>query len=182
MLNAFLFQFSLFSCFLPVRAFLSYLPLRTCYIRICHIRICRLIKLITQMSRSSSCNMSSSASNHNPSTKYDTIDSESTSSDSSSTNNDTPNTSAKSVQRIKIYKRPLVELTQENLAQHERRFVSMSSFDRVEYWDLAEVCSELEDDFDDTTYYTKPVRSERVSLYFHFLSHLHFSLHHSPIF
>lgn len=109
--------------------------------------------------------MSSSASNHNPSTKYDTLDSQSTSSDdSSSTNNDTPNTSAQSVQRIKIYKRPLIELTQENLAQHERRFRTISWIDRVEYWELAETCSVLEDDFDDTTYYEKPVRSERVSL------------------
>lgn len=101
--------------------------------------------------------MSSSASQHNPSTKCSSVDSESSSSVA-----DSPNTSNTSSQ-TNGHHRSAIPLTEAVLKQHEFRYHPMSTIDRIEYWNISGDFDDFVDDFDDTTYYSKPVRSERVS-------------------
>lgn len=110
----------------------------------------------SSLSSSSSHNMSSSASQHNPSTKCSSLDTETTSSDA-----DSPNTSKTSSQ-INGHQRATIPLTEAALKQHEFRYHPMATIDRIEYWNISGDFDEFVDDFDDTTYYSKPVRSERV--------------------
>lgn len=117
--------------------------------------------LFTTFSSSSSRNMSSSASNHNPSTKCDNTDTE-LSSNSDDGKNDSPNTSMKTMKQANSYQRQTPLLTEAILQQHEFYYPPMCTMDRIEYWNITGEFSDLEDDFDYATYYSKPVRSERV--------------------
>lgn len=104
--------------------------------------------------------MSSSASNHNPSSKCDDDESETTSSSrSSKSSHSTKNNENDVTQQIG----PL--LTETALRIHGFHNAPMTTQDRIEYWDIADEFSDLENDFDDATYFSKPIRSERVNIY-----------------
>lgn len=106
--------------------------------------------------------MTSSASIHNPSTK---CDSES-SSDSDDDKKDSPSSTKTQKQGSSSYQRQTPLLTEAILQQHELYYPPMCTMDRIEYWNITGEFSDLEDDFDHATYYSKPVRSERVSAHY----------------
>lgn len=125
----------------------------------------------TDLSASSSVLISSSASDHDPASdqedpKTETLaTSDSDDSDSSSSTKSESDTS-----QAQYYRRLL---TEESVKTHEYYFPPMSTYDRISYWKLADEFSEIEDDFDDATYASKPIRSERVR-HINFNSNLNF--------
>lgn len=111
------------------------------------------------MSSSSSRILSSSASDHdsserNPVESTSSSSSESGSSGSSNSSKDDDNSEVLSLCD------PLTELA---LLQHNADFEPMNSKERIQFWNIGDEFSEIEDDFDDKKYFSKPIRSERVS-------------------
>lgn len=56
-------------------------------------------------------------------------------------------------------------LTEDALMQHNTEFEPMNSQERIQFWNIADEFSDIEDDFDDEKHFSKPIRSERVSLF-----------------
>lgn len=54
-------------------------------------------------------------------------------------------------------------LTEEALLRHNIEFEPMNSKQRIQFWNITDEFSELEDDFNDSKFFSKPTRSERVS-------------------
>lgn len=54
-------------------------------------------------------------------------------------------------------------LTEDALRQHNTEFEPMNSRERIRFWRISEEFNEIEDDFDEKTNFSKPIRSERVS-------------------
>ncbi|XP_055304817.1 uncharacterized protein LOC129569712 [Sitodiplosis mosellana] len=108
-------------------------------------------------SSSSSVILSSSASNHDSSERIpvesSSSSSESDSSGSSRSSNNENNSEVRSI---------CDPLTEEALIQHNAEFEAMNSKERIDYWNIADEFSEIEDDFDDKKYFSKPIRSERL--------------------
>lgn len=113
---------------------------------------------LTNISSSSSIIMNSSASNHDSSQQNndDTT--------SSSSNSDTSNISHTSDVENCNEQNNCKPLTDHALNQHNADFEPMNSKDRVDFWKISDVFSDIEDDFDDKKHYSKPIRSERVSM------------------
>lgn len=115
---------------------------------------------------SSSSRTNSSASNHESSVRKDVESSSSSDSDSSGSSNSSDNNDNLDDQGLSE------PLTEESLIQHNTEFEPMNSKERVQFWNVADEFSEIEDDFDDKKYFSKPIRSERVRLtifYAHFI-------------
>lgn len=126
---------------------------------------------------SSSVMMSSSASDHDPASEHNDeleTSSETNSDESGSSRSTKPESDSSEAQ----YYRAL--LTEDSVKTHEFYFPPMSTYDRISYWKLADECSEIEDDFDDATYSSKPIRSERVSSNFIFVFLVQFLMIKSP--
>lgn len=110
------------------------------------------------VSSSSSANtLASSASNHDSSERneQETSSSSSDSSGSSHSSDNDENSDAHSASE---------PLTEDALMQHNSDFEPMSSKERVKFWKVTGEFSDIEDDFDDKKYFSKPVRSERVRI------------------
>lgn len=117
----------------------------------------------TDLTSSSEIMVSTSASDHDSASEQNGGANESgetsgsdESENSGSSKGDSDNTEAQYYRRL---------LTEEAVKMHELYFPPMSTYDRISYWKLADECSEIEDDFDETLYASQPLRSERVSLF-----------------
>lgn len=112
----------------------------------------------TNVSSSSSVILRSSASDH----------------DSSQQNNDETTTSSSDTGTSKSSKTSdddycneqnnCTPLSDHALIQHNTDFEPMNSKDRVDFWKISDEFSDIEDDFDDKKHFSKPIRSERVSM------------------
>lgn len=113
----------------------------------------------TIVSSSSSVILTSSASNHDSDEQNEqettSSSSESGSSGSSRSSANDENSDAPSVRE---------PLTEDTVQQHNTEYEPMNSKERVKFWNIADEFSEIEDNFDDKKYFSKPVRSERVRM------------------
>lgn len=112
---------------------------------------------------------SSSASNHDSSGQNNNVvsTSTSTSSDGSTSDSDESDTSRISVDHPyngELYYSASELLTEDAVRQHNAEFEPMNSKERIKFWRLSEELSEVEDDFDEQRNFSKPIRSERVSI------------------
>lgn len=98
-------------------------------------------------SLSESVLMTSSASNHDSSEKN--VDESNSSSESDSSGSSNANQMGE-------------QLTVALLTEHNAKYQPMSSRERIRFWNIADELSEIEDDFNDSKYFSKPTRSERV--------------------
>lgn len=122
-------------------------------------------KLTTSNARNSS-----SASNHDSSgqNNKDESSTSSSSSDGCSSDSDSSGGSSRPSQHPyngQVYYSASKLLTEDTLRQHNVEFEPMSSRERIKFWRISEEFSELEDDFDEKRNFSKPMRSERVSIY-----------------
>lgn len=106
---------------------------------------------------SSSVILSSSASEHDSS---DNDDDETT---SSSSDSDTTSQSSEKNENCEAHN-ICQPLTEPALNQHNADFEPMNSRERVDFWKISDEFSDIEDDFDDKKHFSKPIRSERVSM------------------
>lgn len=110
---------------------------------------------------------SSSASNHDSSgqNNKDESPSTSTSSDGSSSDSDSSGTlhSSDHPYNGELYHSASELLTEDAVRQHNAEVEPMNSRERIKFWRISEEFSEIEDDFDEKTNFSKPIRSERVS-------------------
>lgn len=109
----------------------------------------------TVVSSSSSVIMSSSASNHESCEHNDDETTSTSDSDGSSKSSDKENNS----EALSACD----PLTEDAIIQHNSDFEPMNSKERIQFWNIADKFSDVEDDFDDRKYFSKPIRSERVS-------------------
>ena len=117
-----------------------------------------------QHSSSSSVILSSSASNHDSSERIPVESSSSSSSDNDSSGSSHSSNNENNSEVLSVCD-PLTEVA---LMRHNAEFDAMNSKERIDYWTIAEVFSDIEDDFDDKKYFSKPIRSERVCRRCHF--------------
>lgn len=115
-------------------------------------------------SSSSSVILSSSASNHDSSERI-LIESSSSSSSASDSSGSSHSSNNANNSEVPSFCDPLTEVS---LLRHNAEFDAMNSKERIDYWTIAEVFSDIEDDFDDKKYFSKPIRSERVCRQRHF--------------
>lgn len=109
-------------------------------------------------SSSSSVIMASSASNQD-SSEHNDDDSTSSSSDADSSASSQSSDDGSDANCASIY-----PLTEDALAQHNADFEPMNSKERIQFWNIGDEFSDIEDDFDEQqTIFSKPIRSERVS-------------------
>lgn len=107
--------------------------------------------------------MSSSASDHDPASEHNENENESESTSESDGSGSSHTPKIVNDDSEAQYYRQL--LTEESVKMHEVHYPPMTTQDRITFWDLAGDFSEIEDDFDDRIYSSKPIRSERVSSY-----------------
>lgn len=112
----------------------------------------------TTISSSSSVKMSSSASNHD-SSEHDDDDSTSGSGDSDSSGSSQSSEHDACSDDLSACE----PLTEDALIQHNVTFEPMNSKERIQFWNIADEFSDIEDDFDEQRNFSKPIRSERVS-------------------
>lgn len=112
----------------------------------------------TTISSSSSVKMSSSASNHD-SSEHNDEESTSGSSDSDSSGS----SKSTDTEECSDEQSACEPLTEDALIQHNATFEPMNSKERIQFWNIADEFSDIEDDFDEQRNFSKPIRSERVS-------------------
>lgn len=110
---------------------------------------------------------SSSASNHDSSGQNNKAESTSTSttSDGSSSDSDSSGTAHSSEHPYngELYQSASELLTEDAVRQHNAEYEPMNSRERIRFWRISEEFNDIEDDFDEKTNFSKPIRSERVS-------------------
>lgn len=109
------------------------------------------------VSSSSSVIVASSASNQD-SSEHNKEDSTSSSSDTDSSASSQLSEDGSEVNSASIY-----PLTEDALTQHNVDFEPMNSKERIQFWNISDEFSDIEDDFDEQRNFSKPIRSERVS-------------------
>lgn len=112
---------------------------------------------------------SSSASNHDSSGQNNKAESSSTSTSSDGSSGDSDSSGSARLSdppyNGELYYSASELLTEDALRQHNTEFEPMNSRERIKFWRISEDLSEVEDDFDEKTNFSKPIRSERVSIY-----------------
>lgn len=107
---------------------------------------------------SSSQILSSSASDH-ASSERNVVE---TSSSSTSETDTSGSSHSSNDENNSVELSPCDPLTEDAVTQHNVEFEPMNSKERIKFWNISDEFSDIEDDFDDKKYFSKPIRSERV--------------------
>lgn len=122
---------------------------------------------VAEQFKAASPRNSSSASNHDSSGQNNKAESSSTSTsgDGSGSDSDGKGSSHSSERPYvgELYQSASELLTEDAVRQHNAGCEPMNSRERIKFWRISEEFAEIEDDFNEQTNFSKPIRSERVS-------------------